>query len=152
MDAITLAELRETPLSADEVLRAVRDDRAGGTTFFIGTVRDHDADRGVTALSYSAHPTAEARLREVLERTVTDSAASAEDAGGPGDVVYRVAALHRVGDLKIGDAAVIVAAAAAHRATAFAACRRLIDDIKAEVPIWKHQRFDDGAEEWVGTP
>lgn len=150
MDAITLAELRETPLSVDEVLNAVRDDRAGGTTFFIGTVRDHDADRGVTALSYSAHPTATARLREVLERIVADSAA--DGVGGGGGPVYRVAAVHRVGDLKIGDAAVVVAAAAAHREAAFAVCRRLIDDIKAGVPIWKHQQFDDGAEEWVGTP
>jgi molybdopterin synthase catalytic subunit len=65
--------------------------------------------------------------------------------------VYRVAALHRVGDLAIGDPAVVVAAATGHRAEAFDACRRLIDEIKAQVPIWKHQAFADGDAEWVGA-
>ena len=60
--------------------------------------------------------------------------------------------MHRVGDLEVGDLAVVVAAASAHRAEAFAAARSLIDDLKAEVPIWKHQRFADGTQEWVGAP
>jgi molybdopterin synthase catalytic subunit len=63
-----------------------------------------------------------------------------------------LAAVHRVGDLVVGDLAVVVAAGAAHRAEAFAAARQLIDDLKAEVPIWKHQRFADGTQEWVGAP
>lgn len=146
-----LAELRETPLSVDEVLHAVRDDRAGGTAFFIGTVRDHDDERGVADLSYTAHPTAENRLRDVLREILTDRVSGAEGVGER-HAVYRVAAVHRVGDLKIGDAAVVVAAAAAHRDVAFTVCRRMIDDIKSGVPIWKNQRFADGAEEWVGTP
>jgi molybdopterin synthase catalytic subunit len=66
--------------------------------------------------------------------------------------VKALAAVHRVGELVIGDAAVIVATAAAHRGEAFAATRDLIDTLKAEVPIWKHQRFADGSDEWVGTP
>jgi molybdopterin synthase catalytic subunit len=66
--------------------------------------------------------------------------------------VIGLAAVHRVGDLAIGDAAVIVGASAAHRGEAFDACRALIDDLKASVPIWKHQRFADGSDEWVGTP
>ncbi|KUP96572.1 molybdenum cofactor biosynthesis protein MoaE [Thermobifida cellulosilytica] len=140
MEAIALAEIRDTPLSIDEVVSAVGDDRAGGTAFFVGTVRNHDHGRGVTALSYSAHPTAEQRMREVMEKVVAEARA-----------VHRVAALHRVGDLVVGDVAVVVAAAASHREEAFAACRRLIDDIKAEVPIWKHQRFTEGDSEWVGA-
>jgi molybdopterin synthase catalytic subunit len=60
--------------------------------------------------------------------------------------------VHRVGRLAIGDAAVIVATAAAHRGEAFEASRALIDDLKSTVPIWKHQRFTDGSDEWVGTP
>jgi molybdopterin synthase catalytic subunit len=103
-------------------------------------VRDHDGGKGVVALDYSAHPTALARLREVCEQV----AARHE--------VHAVAAVHRTGALAIGDIAVVVATSAAHRGQAFDASRDLIDTLKAEVPIWKHQRFTDGAEEWVGTP
>ncbi|MGI5120392.1 molybdenum cofactor biosynthesis protein MoaE [Marinactinospora thermotolerans] len=144
MEQITLLGLRDTPLSIDEVVSAVQDDHAGGTAFFVGTVRDHDHGRQVTDLSYSAHPTAEAQMRRVMEKVVADTSRD-------GRPVWRVAALHRVGDLRVGDIAVVVAAAAAHREEAFAACRRLIDDIKAEVPIWKHQTFTDGDAEWVGA-
>ncbi|WP_046470338.1 molybdenum cofactor biosynthesis protein MoaE [Allosalinactinospora lopnorensis] len=144
MESITLVGLRDTPLSIDEVVSSVADAKAGGAAFFAGTVRDHDHGRGVQALSYSAHPSAEAEMRRVMEKVVADTS---ED----GRPVWRVAALHRVGDLRIGDTAVVVAAAAAHREEAFDACRRLIDDIKAEVPIWKHQVFTDGRAEWVGA-
>lgn len=144
VEHITLVGLRESPLSVDEVLSAVSDPRAGGTAFFTGTVRDHDHGRGVTRLSYSAHPRAEADMRRVMEKVVADTSRD-------GRPVWRVAALHRVGDLEIGDTAVVVAVAAAHREEAFHACRRLIDDLKAEVPIWKHQEFTGGDSEWVGA-
>ncbi|GLU46745.1 molybdenum cofactor biosynthesis protein MoaE [Nocardiopsis ansamitocini] len=144
MESIMLAELRDTALSVDEVISAVADDRAGGTAFFVGTVRDHDHGRGVTTLSYSAHPSAPDRMRDVLHRVVAQT-------GSEGRAVWKVAALHRVGDLAVGDLAVVVAAAASHREEAFDACRRLIDDIKAEVPIWKNQLFADGEAEWVGA-
>ncbi|TDQ54707.1 molybdopterin synthase subunit MoaE [Actinorugispora endophytica] len=139
-----LVGVRDTPLSVDEVVSAVADGQAGGTAFFVGTVRDHDHGRGVTALSYSAHPSATDRMREVMEKVAADT-------GSEGRAVHRVAALHRVGDLAIGDIAVVVAASASHREEAFAACRRLIDDIKAEVPIWKRQEFAEGGAEWVGA-
>jgi len=142
VEAIALAEIRTTPLSVDEVLAAVKDDRAGGTAFFVGTVRNHDHGRDVAALSYSAHPTAEQRMRDVMEKIVADTADG---------TVHRGAAVHRVGDLTVGDLAVVVAAAASHREEAFTVCRRLIDDIKAEVPIWKHQTFTEGDSEWVGA-
>ncbi|MEV5747355.1 molybdenum cofactor biosynthesis protein MoaE [Actinoallomurus sp. NPDC052308] len=139
MDVIRLAEIRDTALSVDEVLAAVTDPGAGGTALFVGTVRDEDHRRAVARLSYSAHPTAVEALRTVLEKVAAEFP------------VRALAATHRVGDLEIGDLAVVVAAACPHRAEAFAACRKLIDDLKAEVPIWKHQRFTDGDEEWVGT-
>lgn len=139
MDVIRLIGLRDVPLSVDEVLAAVADPGAGGTALFIGTVREEDHGRAVTALSYSAHPRAEAELRRVAEKVAADFP------------VRALAALHRVGDLAIGDPAVVVAVACAHRAEAFAACRRLIDDLKATVPIWKHQTFSDGDAEWVGV-
>ncbi|PSK97393.1 molybdopterin synthase subunit MoaE [Murinocardiopsis flavida] len=144
MQLITLAELRDTPLSLDEVVAAVGDPRSGGSAFFVGTVRDHDHGRTVRTLSYSAHPTAEAAMRRVMEK-------AAADIGTADRAVWRAAAVHRVGDLAIGDPAVIVAVAASHREEAFTACRRIIDDLKAEVPIWKHQTFADGGAEWVGA-
>ena len=139
-DAVRLLDIREVPLSVDEVAAAVADPTAGGTTLFIGAVRDHDSDKQVTGLEYSAHPSATDRLREVAEHVVSSY-----------DVVA-LAAVHRVGRLAIGDLAVVVAVSAAHRGEAFAASRALIDDLKAQVPIWKHQVFGDGTEEWVGTP
>lgn len=138
---IRLLAIRDTDLSVDEVFRAVGDDAAGGTALFVGTVRDHDGGSAaeVTGLAYSAHPSAEEELRRVAEKVAADFP------------VRALAAVHRVGDLQVGDLAVVVAISCPHRAEAFAACRRLIDDLKREVPIWKHQRFADGTEEWVGA-
>ena len=140
MSVVRLVELRESPLDVAEVLEAVADPRAGGVDLFVGTVRDHDHEQGVTGLEYSGHPSALDRLREV-----TEGVARRYD-------VIAVAVVHRVGSLAVGDAAVVVATAAAHRGEAFEACRALIDELKATVPIWKHQRFSDGSDEWVGTP
>lgn len=145
VEEITLAAVRDTPLSVDEVLDAVADPRAGGTAVFLGTVRDHDHGRGVAELGYSAHPTVEAQLRAVMEKILSGTF-------GEGRPVVKLAAVHRVGDLEIGDTAVVVAASAEHRQEAFEACRRLIDDLKAQVPIWKRQSFTDGEDEWVGSP
>jgi molybdopterin synthase catalytic subunit len=133
-------DIRETALDPAEVLDALADVAAGGITLFVGAVRDQDQGKPVTGLDYSAHPSAMARLREVCE-----AVAERYD-------VLGVAAVHRVGRLGLGDAAVIVATAAGHRGEAFEASRALIDDLKATVPIWKHQLFTDGSDEWVGTP
>lgn len=135
---VRLAEVRETPIGMDEVFAACRDPRAGGTVLFVGTVRDHDSERDVTTLEYSAHPTVEVTMRTVLERVAKEH-----------DVIA-LAALHRVGKLEIGDLAVVVAASAVHRAEAFEAGRQAIEDIKHQVPIWKLQTFSDGTDEWVG--
>lgn len=137
---VTLAQIRDEALSVDEVLAAVQDPTCGGIAVFVGVVRDHDRGQDVASLDYSAHPTAAARLGEVADLV----------AGRAGAV--RLAALHRSGHLAVGDLAVVVAAAAPHRDAAFAACRDLIDTLKAEVPIWKHQHLGDGATEWVGMP
>jgi molybdopterin synthase catalytic subunit len=140
VDVVRLVAVREAELSVDEVRAAVADSSGGGIVLFAGAVRDSDHDRGVSGLSYTAHPSAEGELRRVAE-------AIAEKFG-----VLAVAAVHRVGDLAIGDLAVVVAVSCPHRAEAFDACRALIDELKASVPIWKHQHFTDGTSEWVGTP
>ena len=140
MEVVRLLDLRDEPLSVDEVLAAVADRGAGGTCVFVGTVRDVDGGRGVSELDYTAHPTVADVLREVADEVA---------AAYP---VRALAAVHRVGDLGVGDLAVVVAAAAPHRGEAFDACRRFIDELKSRVPIWKHQLFADGDEEWVGSP
>ncbi|MEU1482202.1 molybdenum cofactor biosynthesis protein MoaE [Streptomyces sp. NPDC005752] len=138
-DPIRLLDIRDTPLSVDEIFRAVGDDAAGGMALFVGTVRNHDGGQDVGALGYSCHPTAGDELRRVAEKVVAEFP------------VRALAAVHRVGELGVGDLAVVVAVSCAHRGEAFEACRKLIDDLKHEVPIWKHQRFSDGTEEWVGA-
>ncbi|MBV9379880.1 MAG: molybdenum cofactor biosynthesis protein MoaE [Streptosporangiaceae bacterium] len=139
MSPIRLIAVRDTELSVDEVRAAVADPAAGGIALFLGAVRDNDEDRGVTGLGYTAHPSAEAEMRRVAEDVAAKFA------------VFGVAAVHRVGELAIGDLAVVVGASCGHRAEAFDACRALIDELKASVPIWKHQRFSDGSAEWVGS-
>jgi molybdopterin synthase catalytic subunit len=135
-----IAELRDTPLSVDECLSAVTLADVGGTALFVGSVRDHDHGRHVRELEYVAHPGAGA----AIERVAVQVAAAVG--------VRAVAVVHRVGVLAVGDVAVIVAAGAAHRVEAFAACRQLIDRVKETVPIWKRQVFDDNSAEWVGGP
>lgn len=139
MDVVRLAEVREHPISVDEVLAALRDPGAGGTALFVGTVRRVDAARDVEQLGYSAHPSAEQVLAEVSARV------------GARHGVLGVAALHRTGELAVGEVAVVAGASAAHRGEALAACRDLIEELKAQVPLWKHQVFADGSDEWVGS-
>ena len=140
MSQIRLIAIRDTELSVDEVRAAVADPAAGGIALFLGAVRDNDEDRGVTGLGYTAHPTAAAELRRVAQDIITKH-----------EGVIGLAAVHRVGDLEIGDLAVVVGVSCGHRAEAFEACHALIDELKASVPIWKHQRFADGSTEWVGS-
>ena len=139
-DVVRLLDLRDTPLDVAEVLAAVADPVAGGLNLFVGNVRDEDHDRAVRHLDYTAHPTALDRLREVAEEVAAEF-----------DVVA-LAAVHRTGHLEIGDAAVLVAASAKHRGQAYDASRAFIDRLKARVPVWKHQVFADGEEEWVNSP
>jgi molybdopterin synthase catalytic subunit len=139
-EVVRLLDLREEPLDVAEVLAAVEDATAGGVNLFVGAVRDHDHGAAVDHLEYSAHPTALEQLRAVADEVVAEF-----------DVVA-LAAVHRVGHLAIGDLAVVVAVSAAHRGVAYDASRACIDRLKARVPIWKHQVFGDGGEEWVGTP
>jgi molybdopterin synthase catalytic subunit len=136
---IRLAEIRDEPLSVDEVRAAAADPAAGAMALFLGAVRDHDHGRGVTGLSYSAHPSAAAELGRVAEKIAASHS------------VCAIAVLHRTGDLQLGDLAVVAAVSAEHRAEAFAACEALIDELKATVPIWKHQFFLGGESEWVDS-
>ncbi len=132
------AAIRETRLSVDETLARVTGPSIGGIGLFVGVVRDHDHGESVSELDYTQHPSAEAELARCLTRTGAKF----------GDV--HLAVEHRVGRLRVGDLAVVVAAGAAHRGPALEACRFLIDDLKHQVPIWKRQHLETGVTEWVG--
>jgi len=135
-----LCRVTTDPLSSDDHLAAVARSASGATVLFAGVVRDHDRGRAVVSLEYVAHPTAADVLRDCLSEIATDPD------------VHSVAASHRVGELRIGDAALIAAVSAAHRGEAFAACARLVDLLKRRLPIWKRQIFADGTDEWVNCP
>lgn len=129
--------VRATTITAQEAASAVADQAAGAVVVFEGRVRDHDHGRQVVALTYEGHPKADAVMREVLSDARTQ----------PG--VIKVSALHRIGDLAIGDLAFVAAVSAAHRGEAFAACAWLVDEVKRRLPVWKLQKFSDGSQEWV---
>jgi molybdopterin converting factor subunit 1 len=130
--------LRQSPLSVDEAIASVRHPGAGAIALFLGVVRDHAGDKAVARLDYEAHvDLAERELARLLNE-ITEQ--------WPGT---RLCVLHRVGSLAVGELAVVVAASAAHRGEAFAACRAAIDRIKQSVPIWKKEWDPAGEAVWV---
>ena len=137
MSEAVLAIISEEPLDAASIEAFVLSSEHGALVTFRGIVRDHDHGASVTALEYEAHPDARAFLERVCEQVAAETA-------------LPVAAAHRVGHLVVGDTALVAAVAAPHRAAAFAACERLVDLIKRDVPIWKRQHLADGVTEWVG--
>ena len=128
------------PVSIPELAAAVQDRAAGAVVTFEGVVRDHDRGREVTAIAYSAHPSAD----EVIARIAREAAE------WPG--VRAVAVVHRIGDLGVGETALGVAVSADHRAPAFEAVRDIVEEVKKRLPVWKHQLFADGTREWSGCP
>ncbi len=128
------------PLSVAEHEAAVAHPAAGAVVSFAGVVRDHDGGKGVLRLIYEGHPSAETVLAEVVAEIAKDPA------------VRGIAVSHRVGELAIGDVALAAAVSTAHRGDAFAICARLVDEVKARLPVWKHQHFTDGTDEWVNSP
>jgi len=135
-----LARLDQRPLDIGAHLAAVRDPRAGAVATFIGLVRNHDPSvpGEVMALEYSAHPDAE----EVLRKLAAKAAAR--------DGVLALAVSHRIGLVGVGEAAMIVAVATAHRALAFEVCSELVESVKADLPVWKREVLADGSHVWVG--
>jgi len=135
---IVRASITRERLSLDEHVNAVAGPSVGAIATFVGTVRDHDpsVEGTVTGLEYSAHPDAEATLRTIAETAC------------PADA--RVAVSHRIGLLAVGETAIVVAAAAAHRAEAFDTCRAVVEAVKASLPVWKREILEDGSHTWVG--
>jgi molybdopterin synthase catalytic subunit len=133
-----LVALRAEPLSVDEVTAHVRHAGAGAVCVFLGTVRDRNEGRPVVKLEYEAYASmAVAEMRRIADEVAREL---------PG---VCLAVVHRTGALSVGDIAVVCAASAPHRGEAYAACRALIDRVKARVPIWKREHGPEGAY-WVG--
>lgn len=140
MTEVLRAALSEDAIDLTEHEALVAHRAAGAVVGFAGVVRDHDGGQSVTRLEYSAHPTAHQTLNELAADIARESVG-----------VRAIAVSHRVGVLEIGDAALVAAVAADHRAAAFETCALLVERVKAQLPIWKHQFFVDGSDEWVNS-
>jgi molybdopterin synthase catalytic subunit len=134
------AAISDGPLDVAAHERFVCRDGSGAHVVFCGVVRDRDHDRDVVQLDYEAHPSA----ADVLALIATEFAALPD--------VAAVAVSHRVGTLTVGDVALVAAVSTPHRHEAFEVCGRLVDEVKRRLPVWKHQRFADGTDEWVNCP
>ncbi len=139
LDASTLVRVAAEPLSVDEAVAFIADPASGGTCVFIGTVRDAAGDgTTVTGLRYESwDELAVGRLTEIAERLRERWP------------IRKVALLHRTGDLDVGEASVVIAVSAGHRAEAFDACREGIEQLKHDVPIWKKELLASGEGDWV---
>lgn len=132
-----MAHLSREPLDLMALLAEVVAPERGGVASFLGLVRNHHQGRPVEKIEYTAY-------EEMAEAVCRQVVAEAES-----QWPVRVGLRHRLGELAVGDAAVAVIAAGAHREEAFAACRFVIEEVKRRVPVWKRERFQDGTEEWV---
>lgn len=138
MDGRALIRITRQPLREDELRGFVGTAASGAVVTFAGVVRDHHEGRAVVRIEYTAViPLAEAKLEDLAQEALED----------PG--VHRVAAVHRLGTLEVGEASVLVAASSAHRDMAFRAARRLIDRVKEVLPVWKKEHFADGTADWA---
>ena len=127
-------------LVSSEISSRITSLNSGALLVFSGDVRNHDGGRNVLALEYESHPTAAATLEEIGREALLQPQ------------IHGVAIVHRIGNIPIGESALIVAVVAEHRAEAFQLCAHIVDQVKLRTPIWKHQFFADGSDEWVNSP
>jgi len=139
MSELMRADVTKEIIEVEQLAALVRDKRAGAVVVFSGDVRDHDGGKEVLSLTYEIHPTANDQIALITQALLKER-----------DVV-KVALSHRYGEIEIGETAFAVAVSAVHRQAAFETCSALVDQIKSKLPIWKHQRFSDGTDEWVNT-
>ncbi|MDO8645761.1 MAG: molybdenum cofactor biosynthesis protein MoaE [Candidatus Planktophila sp.] len=139
MSEVMRADVTTQVIVIEQLAALVRDNRAGAVVVFSGDVRTHDGGKEVLSLTYEIHPTAHEQIAFITTALLN------------GRDVVKVALSHRYGEIAIGETAFGVAVSAEHREAAFETCSALVDEIKAKLPIWKHQRFTDGSDEWVNT-
>ncbi|WP_374929056.1 molybdenum cofactor biosynthesis protein MoaE [Kytococcus sedentarius] len=135
------ARISDQPLDPVALEQLVAGPADGAVTTFTGRVRDHDPEASgeVVSLDYSCHPDAEGVLRQVVAEVL-----ATQDPEG----TTHVAVAHRIGHLEVGDLAIVVSVASAHRAVTFTVCEALVEQVKARVPVWKHQHEADGRATW----
>jgi len=129
----------ESPIDATKLTSEVESPECGAVVTFSGNVRSHDKGQDVLALTYEIHPTS----ADVLKKVVSEVCEKHQ--------IRNARVAHRFGSIAIGEAALFVAVSAPHRQAALAACSELVDEVKLQIPIWKHQTFADGTDEWVNS-
>ena len=137
MPELVYAVVTDAPVHIQELSKLVANPHSGAVVTFCGDVRDHDGGKEVASLLYEIHPSAPGQIKLITESIIGRFE------------VEKVAVAHRYGDIAIGETAFAVAVSAAHRQAAFDACAAIVDEVKAKLPIWKHQKFTDGSDEWV---
>ena len=137
MPELVYAVVTDAPVHIQELSKLVANPHSGAVVTFCGDVRDHDGGKEVASLLYEIHPSAPEQIKLITESIIGRFE------------IEKVAVAHRYGDIAIGETAFAVAVSAAHRQAAFDACTAIVDEVKAKLPIWKHQKFTDGSDEWV---
>jgi molybdopterin synthase catalytic subunit len=131
--------IRDLPINVEQMRASLSSPSIGAMVVFCGDVRDHDHGRTVLSMDYETHPTAEQILKDIGLEIASEFSVAA------------IAIEHRYGALQIGDTALAVVVACAHRENAFQACQTAVDRVKEKLPMWKHQYFADGTDEWVNS-
>ncbi len=137
MPELVYAVVTDAPIHIQELSKLVANPHSGAVVTFCGDVRDHDGGKEVASLLYEIHPGAPEQIKLITQSVIGRFE------------IENVAVAHRFGDIAIGETAFAVAVSAAHRQAAFDACSAIVDEVKAKLPIWKHQKFTDGTDEWV---
>lgn len=133
------AKVTESIISAQDLAEKVKSESAGAVVTFSGDVRNHDKGKKVKSLNYEIHPSAQSMI-EKITKEISDK-----------HEVVNVAVAHRYGEIPIGECAFAVAVSAAHRGAALSCCEEIVERVKAKLPIWKYQAFEDGTTEWVNS-
>ena len=137
MPELVYAVVTDAPVNIAELSKLVTNPQSGAVVTFCGDVRNHDGGKEVASLLYEIHPSAPEQIKLIAESIIDRFD------------IEKVAVAHRYGNIAIGETAFAVAVSAAHRQAAFDACAAIVDEVKAKLPIWKHQKFTDGTDEWV---
>ena len=137
MPELVYAVVTDAPVHIAELSKLVTNPHSGAVVTFCGDVRNHDGGKEVASLLYEIHPSAPEQIKLITQALIGQFE------------IEKVAVAHRFGDIAIGETAFAVAVSAAHRQAAFDACSAIVDEVKAKLPIWKHQKFTDGSDEWV---
>ena len=137
MPELVYAVVTDAPVNIAELSKLVTNPHIGAVVTFCGDVRNHDGGKEVASLLYEIHPSAPEQIKLITQALI-----------GQFDI-EKVAVAHRFGEIAIGETAFAVAVSAAHRQAAFDACAAIVDEVKAKLPIWKHQKFTDGTDQWV---